>query len=206
MAVYDTPKPSNIDTKNLPKKQKNTVSLAEQRRLSAAENLALQELAKMEKEMGLSGANEDEYKKMIESRAKGVQFIDKVLAGQKTPAKFEIYLPEYVQNKIKNIIGFKPTHKISANGIRHANIGHGIKGKKLANNTMPLTKADFELIPDILQHPDYITNGTEHINGRKSIKYVKHLIDGKIIYIESEEYNDTTEFITKTMWKEKQKP
>jgi hypothetical protein len=28
----------------------------------------------------------------------------------------------------------------------------------------------------------------------------------KIIYIESEEFNDETEFITKTMWKEKQKP
>lgn len=164
------------------------------------------EIAIMDVEKGLQGVDEDEYKKIIESRQKAVLFIDKVLSGQKTPAKFDIYVPKAIQNKVKKIVGHNVTHKISANGIRHANTGHGEKGNKVSKKSLLLTKSDFELIPEILQNPDYIEKGTEHINGRKSIKYIKHLHGGRIIYIESEEYYDTSEFITKTMWKEKQKP
>jgi hypothetical protein len=146
---------------------------------------------------------EIEYRLLTDNAQSAVIFIRKVLAGQKTPEKFTVLLPNWVKQKVKQIIGIEiKSHKISASGIRHAQREHGIGGKKITEQSPALTDADFELFPYILQNPDYIEKGSQK-NGRKSIRYVRLLSNGKMVYVESEEYNSHEDFITKTAWKEK---
>ncbi|MCL2328322.1 MAG: hypothetical protein FWC39_07390 [Bacteroidetes bacterium] len=146
---------------------------------------------------------EKEYRQLTDNARNAVVFIQKVLTGKKTKENFNILLPNWVKQKVKLAVGFEiNSHKISKNGIIHAKKGHGIGGTKVTPQSPALTDADFELFPYILQNPDYIEKGTIN-KGKQSIRYVRLLPDGKIVYVESEAHNSNEDFVTKTAWKEK---
>lgn len=128
-----------------------------------------------------------------------VDFIRKKLklasSGQ-TP----IQVTEWVHKKTENILGHRiMEHLIDVSGLNHAYNNHGVGGKKLTPNDIPLTKQDIELAPYILMNPDKIERGTPN-SGRESIIYEKTLSNGRIIYIEAEEGLDGQSLVSKNMW------
>ena len=121
--------------------------------------------------------------------------VTKARGGQK-----EIFVPQSVNRKTENILHHKvKKHLIDVGGLNHAYKNHGENGKKLGEGDIPLAKEDMELAPYILIAPDEILPGSESY-GRQSVRYVKHLSNGKIIYIEAEGNLDGDELVSKNMW------
>ena len=121
--------------------------------------------------------------------------VTKARGGQK-----EIFVPQSVNGKTENILHHKvKKHLIDVGGLNHAYKNHGENGKKLGEGDIPLAKEDMELAPYILIAPDEILPGSESY-GRQSVRYVKHLSNGKIIYIEAEGNLDGDELVSKNMW------
>ena len=114
--------------------------------------------------------------------------------------QFEIYVPESVNKIVERKIGHKVTkHLIDISGLNHGYNNHGVDGKKLSDNDIALTKEDFELIPYIMMSPDDIVPGSNN-NGISSVRYIKYLSNGKIIYVEAEGNLDGTVLVSKNMW------
>ena len=114
--------------------------------------------------------------------------------------QFEIYVPESVNKIVERKIGHKVTkHLIDISGLNHGYSNHGVDGKKLSDNDIALTKEDFELIPYIMMSPDDIVPGSNN-NGISSVRYIKYLSNGKIIYVEAEGNLDGTVLVSKNMW------
>ena len=121
--------------------------------------------------------------------------VTKARGGQK-----EIFVPQSVNRKTENILHHKvKKHLIDVGGLNHAYKNYGENGKKLGEGDIPLAKEDMELAPYILIAPDEILPGSESY-GRQSVRYVKHLSNGKIIYIEAEGNLDGDELVSKNMW------
>jgi hypothetical protein len=121
--------------------------------------------------------------------------VTKARGGQK-----EIFVPQSVNRKTENILHHKvKKHLIDVGGLNHAYKNHGENGKKLGEGDIPLAKEDMELAPYILIAPDEILPGSESY-GRQSVRYVKHLSNGRIIYIEAEGNLDGDELVSKNMW------
>lgn len=120
----------------------------------------------------------------------------KIASSGQTP----IQVTEWVHKKTENILGHRiKEHLIDVSGLNHAYNNHGVGGKKLTPNDIPLTKQDIELAPYILMNPDRIEHGMPN-SGRESIIYEKTLSNGRIVYIEAEEGLDGQSLVSKNMW------
>lgn len=156
-----------------------------------------------DRDEGQSVLNDSGFTTKMQSRLgqlkDAVDFIRKKLklasSGQ-TP----IQVTEWVHKKTENILGHRiKEHLIDVSGLNHAYNNHGVGGKKLTPNDIPLTKQDIELAPYILMNPDRIDHGTPN-SGRESIIYEKTLSNGRIVYIEAEEGLDRQSLVSKNMW------
>ena len=94
------------------------------------------------------------------------------------------------------------SHNITANGVAHAQKNHGVGGQKLNKKSIPLTKADMELIPYIMTAPDYVRRGSDDVSGRVSVRFYKELSNGYVVVAEKEYKNSPDDMETITMWAE----
>lgn len=63
---------------------------------------------------------------------------------------------------------------LTASGIRHAISSHGdLKSEKRKENQIAITDADFELIPEILNNPDYLVRGGNNRRGNDAVEFIK---------------------------------
>jgi hypothetical protein len=92
--------------------------------------------------------------------------------------------PWTVENAQKagvNIEGYK--HEISNYFIHHVIKNHGNEKSELIRGNVPIKDDDFEKIPEIIDHPDWVIFGAKR-NNEDRIIYVKHTENGTVFYFE----------------------
>ena len=130
-------------------------------------------------------------------------FIAQSLKGKNQGRIFTIELPAVTINKIKQVFGRDfESHNISANSMVHARKNHGVDGKKIGTNSIPLRNEDFELAPYVMAAPDRVERGSMDASGRESIRFEKTLSNGVVIVVEKEQKNSPNDMDTITMWAE----
>ena len=136
--------------------------------------------------------------------SKASDFIHNAVADVKKYAGkyFDIPLPEHVEKKVKQITKGVFNHHISANSLVHILRNHGLKGKKITENSIPLRDEDLELIPYIMIAPDNVVPGNGSIDGRTSVRFEKRLSNGVVVVVEKEYKNSPQDMETITMWAE----
>ena len=135
---------------------------------------------------------------------KASDFIHNAVADVKKYAGkyFDIPLPEHVEKKVKQITKGVFNHHISSNSLVHILKNHGLKGKKITENSIPLRDEDLELIPYIMIAPDNVVPGNGSIDGRTSVRFEKRLSNGVVVVVEKEYKNSPQDMETITMWAE----
>lgn len=140
---------------------------------------------------------------MIASLTKAAYTIRGWITGNKRGKSFTIELPETTRIMIRRVMGRDfDSHNITANGVAHAQKNHGVGGQKLNKKSIPLTKADMELIPYIMTAPDYVRRGSDDVSGRVSVRFYKELSNGYVVVAEKEYKNSPDDMETITMWAE----
>ena len=125
------------------------------------------------------------------------------LDGNKRGKVFTIELPEATQRMVRRAMGRDfDSHNITANGVVHAQKNHGVEGRKLKERSIPLTKADMELMPYVMTAPDYVRRGSDDVSGRVSVRFYKELSNGYVVVAEKEYKNSPNDMETITMWAE----
>jgi hypothetical protein len=71
-------------------------------------------------------------------------------------------------------------HEISNYFIRHVIKNHGDEKREISRGNLPVTDDDFQRIPDIIEHPDYIIIGAKRNN------------EDRVIYVKNNEESGTT--------------
>lgn len=140
---------------------------------------------------------------MLSSLVKAANVIRGWLANNKRGKSFTIELPTATQHMVRRAMGRDfDSHNITANGVAHAQKNHGVGGQKLNKKSIPLTKADMELIPYIMTAPDYVRRGSDDVSGRVSVRFYKELSNGYVVVAEKEYKNSPDDMETITMWAE----
>ena len=140
---------------------------------------------------------------MLSSLVKAANVIRGWLANNKRGKSFTIELPTATQHMVRRAMGRDfDSHNITANGVAHAQKNHGVGGQKLNKRSIPLTKADMELIPYIMTAPDYVRRGSDDVSGRVSVRFYKELSNGYVVVAEKEYKNSPDDMETITMWAE----
>lgn len=140
----------------------------------------IQSLGKTEQEI----LNEN-VEKRFSILQKAQNSIKRWLKNNSRGNKFTIELPDYVCNKVKNLLKRDVKHQITIDGIIHGRKGHGKNGKKVQNGDFEIQDEDFDLIPYIMTAPDMVIKGSI-LNNRESIRFIKNISCGRIVVIEKE--------------------
>lgn len=139
----------------------------------------------------------------LSSLDKAAKAIHNWIARKAQGKVFTIELPEATRRMIRNVMGRDfDSHNITINGIRHGLDNHGVDGKKLNENSIPVREEDAELIPYIMTAPDYVRKGSEDVTGRESVRFYKTLSNGYVVVVEKEYKNSPDDMETITMWAE----
>ena len=139
----------------------------------------------------------------LSSLDKAAKAIHNWIARKAKGKVFTIELPEATRRMIRNVMGRDfDSHNITINGIRHGLDNHGVDGKKLNENSIPVREEDAELIPYIMTAPDYVRKGSEDVTGRESVRFYKTLSNGYVVVVEKEYKNSPDDMETITMWAE----
>lgn len=90
---------------------------------------------------------------------------------------------------------------LTASGIRHAFAGHGNAELEKRNNQIAITNADFELLPSILDKPDYLEKGNNNRRGNEAVVFVKN-IKGHLYHVVMSvvKYSDENRLVFNTMY------
>ncbi len=129
--------------------------------------------------------------------------IDNALSNSKSRSKS--YLGKVTNNvaaKIKSLLGIEVKnrkHVLSDNDIRHMMKQHSNQDIESQQGQIAITKEDIKNIPDIINHPDDITKGTDNKLGQ-TIRYIKRYNDNSTYVVEVVPDNSNA-LIIKTMWK-----
>ncbi len=116
---------------------------------------------------------------------------------------FTIELPEATLRMIRREVGRDfDSHNITINGIIHGLKNHGVGGKKLTENSIPIREEDAELIPYIMTAPDYVEAGTPDLTNRSSLRFYKNLSNGYVVVVEKEYKNSPNDMETINIWAE----
>ena len=131
---------------------------------------------------------------------KAANTIRRWLANNERGKSFTIELPTHTLNMLDKVMGHDfDSHRITADGIAHAKNNHGVGGKKIEANSIPLRDEDFELAPYIMTAPDAVKQGSVDRAGRNSVRFEKRLSNGIVIVVEKE--NDSPNSMNLiTMW------
>jgi hypothetical protein len=81
-----------------------------------------------------------------------------------------------------DVAGFE--HDIDLNAIQHILKSHGDAKAELSRGGLPVSDADLEAIPDIINAADAIVTGARNRRGQDLIGYVKQMPDGTTLYLE----------------------
>lgn len=79
---------------------------------------------------------------------------------------------------------------------------HGVDGRKLTPNSIPLRQEDISLIPYIMTAPDRVEKASMDASGRESVRFYKNLSNGYVVVVEKEYKNSPDDMETITMWAE----
>ena len=80
---------------------------------------------------------------------------------------FTIELPESARNMIRRAMGRDyDSHNITSNGIVHSMKKHGVGGRKLTPNSIPLRQEDFSLIPYRRYSPVAVVAHPQQVHSR----------------------------------------
>ena len=139
----------------------------------------------------------------LSSLSKAAKVIHNWIARNAQGKVFTIELPESTRRMIRNVMGRDfDSHNITINGIRHGLKNHGVEGKKLNANSIPIREEDAELIPYIMTAPDYVRKGSEDVTGRESVRFYKTLSNGYVVVVEKEYKNSPNDMETINIWAE----
>lgn len=139
----------------------------------------------------------------LSSLSKAAKVIHNWIARNAQGKVFTIELPESTCRMIRNVMGRDfDSHNITINGIRHGLKNHGVEGKKLNANSIPIREEDAELIPYIMTAPDYVRKGSEDVTGRESVRFYKTLSNGYVVVVEKEYKNSPNDMETINIWAE----
>lgn len=130
------------------------------------------------------------------------KFIETNLKSGKSNVSFEFDLPNATKRMIRSAMGRDfASHNIDINGVRHGLKNHGVNGKKLKENSIPIREEDAKLIPYIMTAPSYITRGSDDLT-RESIRFYKTLSNGYVVVVEKEQKNSPEDMDTINIWAE----
>ena len=139
----------------------------------------------------------------LSALSKAAKLIHNWIANKVQGRIFTIELPEATRRMIRNVMGRDfDSHNITIDGIRHGLKNHGVEGKKLNANSVPIREEDAELIPYIMTAPDYVRKGSEDVTGRESIRFYKTLSNGFVVVVEKEYKNSPNDMETINIWAE----
>lgn len=201
---------SSADTlrMEIPTKEKGGMSPEQQRAFNAIrgmlENAGIPvEILSAEQMQQLMGQGQAVLLARISGLDKAALTIREWVKGNVRGKSFTLSLPQRVENEIRKLMGRDfDSHNITANSLAHILKGHGEKGYRLTNNSIPLRKEDLELIPYIMVAPDRIEKGSVDVIGRKSVRFRKTLSNGYVIVLEKEQKDSPHDMDTITMWAE----
>ena len=129
--------------------------------------------------------------------------IDNALSNSKSKSKSYLgKVTNSVATKIKSLLGIEVKnrkHVLSDNDIRHMMKQHSNQDIESQQGQIAITKEDIKNIPDIINHPDDITKGTDNKLGQ-TIRYIKRYNDNSTYVVEVVPDNSNA-LIIKTMWK-----
>lgn len=129
--------------------------------------------------------------------------IDNALSNSESKSKSYLgKVTNSVAAKIKSLLGIEVKnrkHVLSDNDIRHMMKQHSNQEIESRRGQIAITKEDIKNIPDIINHPDDITKGTDNKLGQ-TIRYIKRYNDNTTNVVEVVPDNSNA-LIIKTMWK-----
>lgn len=139
---------------------------------------------------------------MKNNLSKAANIIKGWISNNKRAKSFTIELPVATQNMIRKVMGRDfDSHNITSDGIRHGLKNHGVNGKKLTDNSIPIRDEDAELVPYIMTAPDYVRKGSTK-NNRDSVRFYKTLENGYVVVVEKEFDNSVDDMETINIWGE----
>jgi hypothetical protein len=126
----------------------------------------------------------DDYSKSVRKIVKKVHF--EIQRSQEPLEKIKIkqvaqWMVETAGKVGVNIEGYE--HEISNYFIHHVIKNHANEKTEVIRGNLPITDEDFEQIPEIIEHPDWVIFGAKR-NNEDRIVYVKHAENGTILYFE----------------------
>ncbi len=143
-------------------------------------------------------------RKKMDELSKASNTIKKWLGSGARGKVFTIDLPKATLDMIRQEIGRDfDSHNITSNGIVHGLKNHGVNGKKLTENSIPIRPEDAELIPYIMVAPSYIKGGSTNITNRESVRFYKNISNGYVVVVEKEYKNSPNDMETINIWAEK---
>lgn len=81
-----------------------------------------------------------------------------------------------------NLAGFK--HVLDGSAVRHIVKTHFDEKAERARGQLPVTEADLQALPSVVESPDRVAFGTKNRLGRDQVAYVKRMPDGSLLYLE----------------------
>ena len=132
------------------------------------------------------------------------RFIEWSLQGKHPGKRVRIELPSSTLRKVHDAMGRDfDSHNIFANVMIHSKNNHGVGGKKLDANSIPLRDEDFQLAPYIMIAPDRVVRGSFSSDGMESVCFEKDLSNDVVLVVEKEQKISPNDMDTITMWADK---
>ena len=92
------------------------------------------------------------------------------------------WIVEAAKNNGLDIEGY--THVIDGSAVRHTINRHSNEAVERSRGQLPISEADFDRIPEIIDSPDRVVLGTKTGGHKDQIGYLKRLEDGTTLYLE----------------------
>ncbi len=161
----------------------------------------IRENSRMRAEREVFAERLDKIEERKTQLAKAEKFIEDALSGKNKDQSFQLDLPAKVGREVRRVMGRDfDSHNVDANSFVHARAEHGVGGKKITPNSIPLRDEDFVLAPYIMFAPHRVERGSIDSSGRESVRFIKYLSDGEVVVVEKEQKNSPQDMDTITMW------
>ena len=97
-------------------------------------------------------------------------------------APVRLWIAEAAKSNGLDIDGY--SHVLDGSAIRHTLNRHGNVSAEHSRGGLPITDADFEKIPEVIDSRDRIVLGLKTKGGRDAIGYLKRMSDGSTLHVE----------------------
>ena len=178
-------------------------------RIDILNNYRLEEVRRGENDVKNISKNdvENDIETFYQKNTEVKESIEDVIKNYKENKNYKANIGKLQDWQIKELnknginVNENTEHRITTNFLKHINNRHG-KDTETQKNQIPITEKDIEIIPYVINNPDYIEIGANTNRGLQAIKYVKNISKGITYYVE-EVLNNENILESKTIYRKR---